>query len=131
MLFEQYDNCFVCGKENKNGLQLNIEINYGSSHARIEFPHYMQGYTGVVHGGLISTVLDELAVYAGISLGGNYVTGEITVRFKKPVETGYEYIVKGKVIEDRGKVVNVESLIMDSQDVVYAEANVKLMRIND
>ncbi len=131
MEFQLDDYCFACGKKNKNGLQLNIELHEEGSRARIKFPPYMQGYSGVVHGGLIATVLDELAVYAGVSLGGKYATGEITVRFKKPVKIGAEYIVEGEVIEDRGKVVTAKSLLKDPEDIVYAEARAKLIRLND
>jgi len=131
MTFERDNYCFACGKENTNGLQMNIEAEGGHSHTRIKFPNYMQGYNGVVHGGLIATVLDELAVYAGISLGYNFATGEITVRFKRPVKIGDEYIVEGEVIEDRGKVVTVKSFLKDYEGVVYARADAKLIRIND
>lgn len=131
MRFERDNYCFACGKENKYGLQLDIKAEDGNSHTKIKFPIYMQGYNGIVHGGLIATVLDELAVYAGVSLGSKYATGEITVRFKKPVRTDIEYIAMGEVIERGDKVVIVKSFLKDYNDVIYAQAEAKLIKIND
>jgi len=130
MAFELDDYCFACGKKNERGLRLNVETMEGSSRATINFPRYMQGYNGIVHGGLVATVLDELAVYAGVSLGRQYATGEIKIRYKKPVRTGYEYIVEGKVIEDKDKVVTAESILRDSEHVIYAQARAKLIRVH-
>jgi uncharacterized protein (TIGR00369 family) len=131
MSFDRDDYCFACGKENPDGLQLDIKAEDGHSHTKMKFPLYMQGYSGVVHGGLISTVLDELAVYAGISLGNKYATGEIKVRFKKPVKTGVEYLIMGEVIDNRDKIVTAKSFIKDSDGVTYAEAEAKLIKINE
>lgn len=130
MAFELDDYCFACGKKNERGLRLNVETMEGSSRASINFPRYMQGYNGIVHGGLVATVLDELAIYAGMSLGRQYATGEIKIRYKKPVRTGYEYIVEGKVIEDKDKVVTAESILRDSEHVIYAHARAKLIRVH-
>jgi len=131
MRFDRDDYCFACGKENPDGLQLDIKAENGYSHTKMKFPLYMQGYNGIVHGGLIATVLDELAVYAGISLGNKYATGEIKVRFKKPVKTGVEYVIEGEVIENKEKIVTAKSLIKDSDGVTYAEAIAKLIKINE
>jgi len=130
MAFKRDDYCFACGKKNERGLRLNVETMEGSSRAIINFPRYMQGYNGIVHGGLVATVLDELAIYAGMSLGRQYATGEIKIRYKKPVRTGYEYIVEGKVIEDKDKVVTAESILRDSEHVIYAQARAKLIRVH-
>lgn len=131
MRFDFDDYCFACGKKNEYGLKLIIKAEGGISKSMVKFPDYMQGYNGIVHGGLISTVLDELAIYAGMSLGRQFVTGEITVRFKKALKAGKEYIVEGEVVEDRGKIVATESRIKDSKGILYASAKAKLMQVDD
>ena len=61
MKFETYGNCFVCGKNNANGLQLSFEIDREKQILKSTFiasPTF-QGWDGIVHGGMISTLLDE------------------------------------------------------------------------
>lgn len=110
---------------------MDISTNHGESKSMIIFPEHFQGYTDVVHGGILSTVLDEIAVYAGMSLGKKCVTGEISVRFKRPVEIGIEYIVEGKVVNDRNRLIDVESCIKNAKGDVYASAEVRLVRVNE
>ncbi len=131
MDFKRDDYCFACGKKNKYGLKLDIQTDQGSSKATIKFPDYTQGYNGIVHGGILATILDEMAVYAGVSLGKKFVTAELTVRFKKPVKTGVEYIGEGKVIQDRGRFIRTSSIIRDPDGSIFAEGTAKLMRVND
>ena len=60
--------CFACGERNPDGLRLRIE--YPSpGRCRIEFvpPKKFQGWQGILHGGIIATILDEAFAHA---LGG-------------------------------------------------------------
>jgi uncharacterized protein (TIGR00369 family) len=75
----------------------------------------------VVHGGIIAALLDEACIYAGLGIGKQLVTAELTVRYKKPLPVGEEIIITGEVVEKRRKVLRIKAQIMVADDV-YAEA---------
>jgi uncharacterized protein (TIGR00369 family) len=126
--------CFVCGKNNPDGLHLKFEYpRPGTCRAEFVPAQKYQGWQGILHGGIVSTLLDEaLAHAAGGSEGGGgasgAVTAELTVRFKKPVKIGEKVVLAGKVTEDKGRMVEAESNISDHQGNVLASASGKLVR---
>jgi hypothetical protein len=75
--------CFVCGEKNPVGLRLRLRTDpeRGESIAEVTFPGHFQGWAGIVHGGLLASVLDEAMIYAVGAKGFKCVTGEITVRY--------------------------------------------------
>jgi uncharacterized protein (TIGR00369 family) len=123
--------CFVCGSGNSVGLNLAFRLDPENDCARAEviFPAHFQGWEGVVHGGLMATVLDEAMIKASQAKGIACVTAEITVRFIKPAATGQEYVVKGRIVEDKGKFIIAESEALDSSGTPVARASGKLFRV--
>jgi len=123
--------CFVCGEKNPIGLKLRIRTDpeRGESSAEVVIPEHFQGWAKIAHGGLVATVLDEAMIYAAGAKGIKSVTGEITVRFNKPVSTGVPYELKGRLLQDRGRIVLAESELRDGQGVVVAQASGKLVKV--
>jgi len=123
--------CFVCGEKNPIGLKLCIRTDpeRGESSAKVVIPEHFQGWAKIAHGGLVATVLDEAMIYAAGAKGIKSVTGEITVRFNKPVSTGVPYELKGRLLQDRGRIVLAESELRDGQGVVVAQASGKLVKV--
>jgi len=126
--------CFACGKRNPDGLRLNIEYPE-PGRCRIEFvpPKKFQGWQGILHGGIISTVLDEAFAhaYGGAARGAGEtaVTAEMTVRFKKPVKIGEKIIVEGRVVSVKSRVVECESVMRNESGQELASASGKLIKI--
>jgi uncharacterized protein (TIGR00369 family) len=123
--------CFVCGGNNPVGLKLRLRMDAesGESAAEVTFPAHFQGWAGVVHGGLLATVLDEALIYAAGARGFKCVTGEVTVRYVKPASTGVTYMLKGRFVEDKGRIVLAESSIRDADGREIARASGKLFKI--
>jgi uncharacterized protein (TIGR00369 family) len=123
--------CFVCGEKNPAGLKLRIQTDAerGESAAEVTFPEYFQGWSKVVHGGLLATVLDEALIYAAGAKGLKCVTGEMTVRFIRPASTGVPYRLKGRFLEDKGKIVLAESELLDAHGETVARAKGKLFKL--
>lgn len=123
--------CFVCGEKNPFGLKLRIrtDAERGESTSEVTFRDDFQGWTKVVHGGLLATVLDEAMIYAAGAKGLLCVTGEITVRFIKPASTGVAYSLKGRFVEDKGRIVLAESELVDASGEHVARASGKLFKI--
>src|SRR5512137_405602 len=119
--------CFVCGEMNPIGLKLRLRVDpeRGESSAEVTFPSHFQGWAGIVHGGLVATVLDEAMIYAAGAKGFKCVTGEMTVRFVKPVMTGVTYALTGRFLDDQGRIVLTESVLVDAAGQEVARASGK------
>ncbi|MCL4458991.1 MAG: PaaI family thioesterase [Chloroflexi bacterium] len=77
--------CFACGPHNPIGLHLNFQP-VSDGVATIFTPQRQhQGYQGIMHGGLVATLLDEAVTYAIAHKFGMAVTGELTTRLHRPV----------------------------------------------
>jgi len=123
--------CFVCGEKNPIGLKLRLRTDpeRGESTAEVIFRDDFQGWSGVVHGGFVATVLDEALIYAAGAKGHTCVTGEITVRFIKPAATDVPYALKGRFLEDKGRIVLAESELLDAAGEQVAWATGKLFKV--
>ncbi len=123
--------CFVCGERNPSGMRLRLRVDAerGEAAAEVTFAERFQGWAGIVHGGLVATVLDEALIYAAGAKGHKCVTGEITVRYVKPASTGIPYSLKGRFLEDKGRIVQAESFLVDADGQEIARATGKLFKV--
>jgi uncharacterized protein (TIGR00369 family) len=123
--------CFVCGAKNPIGLRLKLRTDpeRGESAVEVTFADDFQGWAGIVHGGLVAAVLDEAMIYAAGAKGLKCVTAEITVRYVMPVSTGVAYSLKGRFLEDKGRIVLAESALLDSEGREVAWATGKLFKV--
>jgi len=83
--------CFVCGLDNHDGLQLTFyQQEGGQVVAETIVPTRFQGYPGVVHGGIVAAMLDEVAMRSAMVDDHLrfMVTAKMTLRYRKaiPVE---------------------------------------------
>lgn len=126
--------CFACGTDNPDGLKLKFEYpEPGRCRAEFTPAARFQGWKGVLHGGIVSTLLDEALAHAlgNTERGGEgsgAVTAELTVRFKRPVPIGSKVLLTGRVLRVKGRVAEAESEIMDGQGTVLASASGKLVK---
>jgi len=130
--FSDNRRCFVCGENNPDGLRLALRIDQGQGRAAADvvFPERFQGWEGIVHGGLLATVLDEVMIYAAGSNGLRCVTGEITVRFVKPARTGAAYRLEGRITGAKGKITLAESELVGADGEISARATGKLFKVS-
>ncbi|MGA2193397.1 MAG: PaaI family thioesterase [Nitrospirota bacterium] len=129
-LLDDYQ-CFVCGKDNALGLKLSFEIDEKARSISTSFVPQKahQGYKDVVHGGIISTVLDEAMTKLAYSLGENAVTARLTVRFKKPLMVGEKVKITGRLTKESGRAIEAEAKAVKDDGTVIAEAEGLLMRV--
>jgi acyl-coenzyme A thioesterase PaaI-like protein len=122
--------CFVCGKNNPNGLKLDIKSDKFAhrSWAVTKIDEKFCGWSGVVHGGIISTLLDEIMAYAAFTIYDSGVTGEISVRFRKPIPTDREILIEGSIESQKGRVVYATGKItLDGE--IMAESTGKMVMV--
>ena len=124
--------CFICGPENPIGLKVDFRINEQNNRsvATISLSELYQGWQGVVHGGIISALLDEAAIYACRPVSMHGVTAGLNIRFRQPVSTDTEVCVMAEVISIKKKLANVSARLLCNSDVM-AEAEVKVMLLDE
>ncbi|MBE0432960.1 PaaI family thioesterase [candidate division WOR-3 bacterium] len=123
------DACFACGTGNKNGLHLDIVEHDSGVQATIDPPPWSAGYRDVVHGGIVATILDELAVWAAFKAGHRSVTAELAMRMKDPMKIGQTYTADARVVNIKHRLIAAESRILDRHRALIASATVKLLKI--
>lgn len=129
MQLEADDYCFACGKENPQGLHMTFseEGEYYVSRWQ-PLPHH-QGWYKILHGGLVSTLLDEVMTWRLVSQGHEVVTAEITVRLKTPTPLDQELTARARVVSQRRKFYEVESELLLADGTVTATASGKFMEV--
>ncbi|WP_025323484.1 PaaI family thioesterase [Deferrisoma camini] len=124
------DNCFVCGQDNPEGLRLAFRFDEEArSIETVWTPRPVHiGYEGIVHGGLVATLLDEALGKLTTLLGTPAVTAELTVRYHKPVPVGRPLRVEGRITRDRGRLLQGEARALLEDGTEAATATAKLLR---
>lgn len=124
--------CFVCGPENRVGLNATFLVDSGlnSAETTLRLSESHQGWQGRVHGGIISALLDEAAIYACRPISLHAVTATLAVKFRQPVAVDVEIKVKAKVRQIRRNVAFVES-ILTCDGTVAAEAEVTVILLKN
>lgn len=125
-------NCFGCGKLNDHGLHLELFADPESDGVVSRFvpSRYVEGYTGMVHGGIISAMLDEVMAWSLYRLGVWAVTGELTTRYRKPLVVGEPVVARGWLVQDRGRMIDVRGEIRREEDgVLLADGTAKFVRV--
>jgi uncharacterized protein (TIGR00369 family) len=120
--------CFVCGEENPSGLRLKFSFNEGKILTEFTPQKIHQGYKDIVHGGIISTIIDEAMVKAALMQGMPAVTAEITVRFRNPLVAGERAIVEAKIIKVNRKIIETTAVAKKEDGTPIAEGSAKLVR---
>ena len=89
--------CFVCGKDNPRGFK--IEVRYLedqlAAETELSLPREFQGWADVIHGGILSTLLDEMMAHAVWHFAGPGLTLSMEVRFHAPLKPGEPILVRG------------------------------------
>ncbi|MGB3225192.1 MAG: PaaI family thioesterase [Desulforhopalus sp.] len=104
--------CFGCGLENHSGLQMTFETNGEQIRSKINVTPQFRGWSKLVHGGVISTILDETMSWAAIFLMKRFIlTKQMTIQFHRPVYVGSSLSGIGSIkerIRERKAIIKAE-----------------------
>ncbi|MGD8719550.1 MAG: PaaI family thioesterase [Candidatus Zixiibacteriota bacterium] len=116
------DYCFGCGADNPKGLRLRFTIDAEGRSAEAAFTpaEEYQGYAGMTHGGIVATVLDEAMLKLCWELGIPAVTARLEVDLKRPAPTGEDFVVRGWIHKDRGRIIEAAAELRDRRGEVVA-----------
>jgi uncharacterized protein (TIGR00369 family) len=122
--------CFVCGPNNPIGLKLDFSLDGEVMTTEFIPRKEHQGYKNIVHGGIISTLLDEIMVKLAIELGMPAVTAQMDIRLRKSARVGEKLIFSAEILEDTSKLLLTHAKAVTDNGEIVAEAKAKLVRIN-
>ncbi|MCF8001472.1 MAG: PaaI family thioesterase [Halanaerobiales bacterium] len=124
--------CFACGEDNPISLGLNFEKS-GDKKVKAEFEpkEVHQGYKGIMHGGLISTLLDE-AMAKVLSLNNILaLTAKMNIRFRQPVSIDKKLLITAEIIKNKTGLYFTEAEVRDINGDLFAEAEAKFMKVEE
>ena len=125
--------CFVCGRENPLGLSArwDSDVAKGEVRTTLEIPEHFNGFPGVVHGGVLSALLDEAAVRTALLDGGFddlMVTARLEVTFRRPTPTRTPVTIVGRLVQRTGSRAKAEAEVLLPDGTVAARAEALLAR---
>jgi acyl-coenzyme A thioesterase PaaI-like protein len=111
---DTYHNCFGCGPGHPTGLRVRCFRTEQGVASPVWIAKQYEGPPGAAHGGIVASYLDE--ILAGTVLratGRSGVTGELTVRYRRPVPIEHAVLGRGRLVADHGRYVDVEGDLID------------------
>lgn len=118
--------CFGCGQKNPIGLRL--KFSWDGETARADFTpgEEYQGWPGVVHGGIISCLLDEALNYPSYFLKCYCLTAEMRVRLRQTAPVGARLHLSAWITRRTRKLLTTEARITLDDGTLVAEASGKM-----
>ena len=123
------DMCFACGRKNPIGLKLAFHFDGDDYVTTLAVRPEYQGWTGIIHGGLLATALDETMARLLWEKDINAITGRLNVRYHKPVPIGETLEIRGRITRQRHTIVETTAEALMSNGVVVAEAQAMSMEV--
>ena len=115
------EGCLVCGRANPHGLRLSLHVDPASGVVHTTFtplPEHI-GFEGIVHGGVLATVVDEAMVWAATWEGKRFcVCGEMTIRFRDSGRVGEKLDITAQVKSTRKRLIEATAEIHSSAGLV-------------
>lgn len=123
--------CFGCGDRNPIGLHLRFTaMEEGVAATFVPLPEH-QGFAGVVHGGIISTLLDEAMAWATATAGFWAVTGDLRVRFRHELHVGEPVRIAARLTGSRDKLLTTTAeIVLDEDGEIVATATATFVRVS-
>lgn len=115
--------CFGCAQDHSIGFRLRFSRDEDSVWTRFTPGAQFQGPPGVMHGGLVTTLADEIAAWTVLGLTGKFgFTGKLSAKLKKPTRIGVEIVGRGQTTRVTSRLVDVAvSLRQEDVEVFTGE----------
>jgi uncharacterized protein (TIGR00369 family) len=123
-------NCFACGSNNGMGLGLKFHRQedgsvFGDFFADPKF----EGYSGIIHGGIVATLLDSAMTHCLLMENIPALTGRLSIKYSTPIRTGTVVKLEARVVDQFHKTFILEGKAsVDGKRVASAEAKYRTMK---
>lgn len=112
--------CFACG-DSEIGLGLKfVENEDGSVAAEWLCRNCYQSYDGIIHGGIVATLLDAAMTNCLLAQGIEAVTADLEVRYKAPLRPGKIVYISARLVGKRGPTYSLESQVKQDGGIAAA-----------
>lgn len=123
--------CFLCGRENDFGLKMSWYNDPENNQivASVTVPEQFNGYPGIVHGGIVATLLDETAgrtVLLDGEFDNLFVTLKLEVSYRQPTPTNVPLTVIGRLVRLRSRTAQATGEVRLPDGTVTAECTALL-----
>ena len=114
-----HKNCILCGTENAHSLGLHFKIEKdGWLYSNFTATNQLQGYAGILHGGVICALLDAVMVNYLLYLNINAVTADMNIRFIHTIKSDATLKLRSKVISQRKSLFIVHGEILHDNKIM-------------
>jgi len=113
--------CFCCGKDNPIGLKLDFTWDNGIARAEFTPTELHQGWSGIVHGGIVSCLLDEGLTYATYFTGIDCLTARMQVRLRRPILIGEPLTITSSIRKKTRRLVETQATLSLKDGTPVAE----------
>jgi uncharacterized protein (TIGR00369 family) len=116
--------CFGCSPVNPSGLQMKFSANRDTVISSITIPDHLCGWSNIAHGGVLTTILDEIMSWAALHfLKRITMTRSMNIEFIKPVYIRSPLKAEGRVLEQTGKHEAVmEGILYNERGIACARS---------
>ncbi len=111
----RFERCTVCGDPSVNPKSLDLQCYYQDGVVTATFtPSEQQvGFPGTIHGGVLSSLLDEVSVWASsLAADAFCVTRELRTKYHHPARPGLPLTLEAEV-SDADRLITVEGRVLD------------------
>lgn len=126
--------CFVCGLENPVGLKL-VFYETGPDEVTAIYtpPKHFQGYPGVLHGGIVASLLDEVGGRVVMIGDHNHfmMTAKMEIKYRHPTPLDNPLTVYERLVKRRGRLALAHAEIRLADGRLTAEAELTLADLPD
>jgi acyl-coenzyme A thioesterase PaaI-like protein len=105
--------CFACGALNEHGIHLELHVDGDRCWTELALPDRFQGWDGIAHGGIVSTILDEVMAWSLAATDNWGLTARMSVDFKRPVRLGELIRAEGWLTTARRRLVETAATIVE------------------
>lgn len=122
------NHCFGCGRDNPIGLKLDMKLDGDRCVAYFTPKAEHESYGDRMHGGLTSTLLDEvMGDYVFRKAGKPAYTARLEIRFRSAIRIGETVKVEGWPEVHRGRLFIMKGKITHADGTPAAEAKAEIM----
>ncbi len=120
--------CFACGTANPFGLNMSFYCQEDAVCSDLVLGEYHVGWENIAHGGIISTVLDEVMAWAVVAFKRVFfVTRSMELSYLRPVEVGVALNAVARIDpEPRPRGCLVHGLLLDGAGNTMARAKAEM-----
>jgi acyl-coenzyme A thioesterase PaaI-like protein len=124
-------NCFVCGRENPEGLRLHVETD-GKDGVKARFVALdrYKGWSDYLHGGIISLLFDELLGWVSQNAGYDAVTARLEIRYRNPVPLYNRLTVQARLEREARGLLDIRMVAHLEDGTVAAEGKGRMMIVS-